>query len=64
MYKYSEIKDVAAIKMVGNLELFIPHDESNSLYQELLEWLAEGNSLIQPKESNNLIFPEIEQNNN
>jgi len=64
MYKYSEIKDVAVIKVIGNIEFFVPYDENNSLYQEFVEWLAEGNSLTRPEQSTNSISFEIEQNNN
>jgi len=37
-------KDYAVLKMEGTIQMSIPFDESNTDYQEYLEWVAEGNT--------------------
>ena len=31
--------------VIGDLTLHVPHDENNNHYQEILKWVAEGNTI-------------------
>jgi hypothetical protein len=36
------------ITMTDNTIMFVPHDEANRHYQEILEWVAAGNTITDP----------------
>tara|TARA_R100001463_G_scaffold7362_3_gene23197 strand:+ start:55 stop:231 length:177 start_codon:yes stop_codon:yes gene_type:complete len=44
---YDELSDNFMYRTVltDNSILFVPHDEANRHYQEILEWVAEGNTI-------------------
>ena len=49
IYKFDE--DTSILKVVYNdgNTLFVPKDESNRHYQEVLQWVADGNSIGEPE---------------
>jgi hypothetical protein len=35
---------------IDNIEMFVPIDEANRHYQEILKWVAAGNTIAEPGE--------------
>ena len=38
-------ENIYKVTFEDNKILFVPHDEENRHYQEILEWVAEGNTI-------------------
>jgi len=49
--QYDEDNNISCLKVTYDDEntLFVPKDESNRHYQEVLEWVAEGNTITDPQ---------------
>ena len=52
--KYSQYGDFLNYYVVfeSGFEAFVPHDTANRHYQEILEWVAEGNTITDNGGSN------------
>jgi hypothetical protein len=44
-YDRDNVSFVYKITMADNKVMFVPHDTANRHYQEILEWVAEGNTI-------------------
>ena len=45
IYLMNEFSNNYKIVYSDNSEVFVPHNEENRHYQEILEWVAEGNTI-------------------
>ena len=45
IYFDSVFQNTYRVTLIDNSILFVPHDEANRHYQEILEWVAEGNTI-------------------
>ena len=45
VYFGNEFQDTYKLTLTDNSILFVPQDEANRHYQEILEWVAEGNTI-------------------
>ena len=44
-YNSLNIADTYKVILINGEVLFVPHNEANRHYQEILEWVAEGNTI-------------------
>jgi translation initiation factor 2 gamma subunit (eIF-2gamma) len=44
-YDRDNVSFVYKITMADNKVMFVPHNEANRHYQEILEWVADGNTI-------------------
>ena len=49
LYKFDEDTHILEVVYEDGNTLFVPIDESNRHYQEVLEWVAEGNTITDPQ---------------
>ena len=45
LYENSQFTNTYKVVYIDNSEVFVPHDTANRHYQEILEWVAEGNTI-------------------
>ena len=46
IYLMNEFSNTYKIVYSDNSEVFVPHNEANRHYQEILEWVADGGTVI------------------
>ena len=49
-YNSLNIADTYKVILINGEVLFVPHNEANRHYQEILEWVAAGNIITDPGE--------------
>lgn len=48
LYENSQFTNTYKVVYTDNSEVFVPHDTDNRHYQEILEWVAAGNTITDP----------------
>jgi len=46
LYENSQFTNMYKVVYTDNSEVFVPHSEDNRHYQEILEWVANGGTIV------------------